>query len=417
MRHVRVQGFKSLVDVTLDLGVLNVFIGANGSGKSNLLEALGVLGAGAFGSVEPETLRYRGVRLGLPKLYKSSFSDLKIRRLITLEAGDPEGPFYRLGLDNPIDQPFVKWKIASENLQESPGKSLITRSRRACKLHRRSGSDNIDISDSETAARFGVIARPELTAAAGLVDALGKYAIYSPSTPVLRGLEKDVARPPLGLGGSQLPECVRSLVKPRSETFGTVDLDDLWELIDWAEDLAVVPPDRAGLAPGVMSSPLVMRFRDRFMRDQRNTLSAYDASEGALYVLFALALITHSETPRLLALDNFDQTLHPRLAAALTRLVSETLVKQGSRQLLMTTHNPLVLDGLDLSDDRVRLFAVDRGRGGPTRVRRVQLSPELLDMARKERLSLSRLWVMGRIGGVPEGIEPRREGDLIQTSD
>ncbi len=403
IHRVKVQGFKSLVDVDLELGVLNVFIGANGSGKSNLLEALGVLGAGAFGSVEPETLRYRGVRLGLPMLYKSSFSELKIRRLITLEAGDEDrGPLYRLALDNPIEAPSVKWKIAAERLQEAPGIPLITRSPRACRLHRASGStDNVNVSDSETAARFAVLSRPELTQAGKLIDVLGEYAIYSPSTPVLRGLDQDVGRPPLGLGGSQLAECVKSLLDRSSQTFGSVDLDDLWELIDWAEDLAVVPPERAGLAPGVMSRPLVVRFRDRFMRDKRNTLSAYDASEGALYVLFALALITHSETPRLLALDNFDQALHPRLAAALTRLVASTLIRKRDRQVLVTTHNPLVLDGLDLAEDGVRLFAVERSTGGPTRVRRIQLSPALLEMAHKERLSLSRLWVMGRIGGVP----------------
>lgn len=34
---IEVEGFKSLKDVTLDLGMLNVLIGSNGSGKSNLI--------------------------------------------------------------------------------------------------------------------------------------------------------------------------------------------------------------------------------------------------------------------------------------------------------------------------------------------------------------------------------------------
>ena len=33
----------------VELGAVNVFIGANGSGKSNLLEAVGVFGAAVFG--------------------------------------------------------------------------------------------------------------------------------------------------------------------------------------------------------------------------------------------------------------------------------------------------------------------------------------------------------------------------------
>ena len=44
-----VKAFKTLEDVEIELGQVNVFIGANGSGKSNLLEAVGVLSAAADG--------------------------------------------------------------------------------------------------------------------------------------------------------------------------------------------------------------------------------------------------------------------------------------------------------------------------------------------------------------------------------
>src|SRR5438132_7291795 len=71
--RITVRSFKSLESVTVDLGQVNVFIGANGSGKSNLLEAMGVLGAAASGRVDDESLLRRGVRPGLPQLYKSAF--------------------------------------------------------------------------------------------------------------------------------------------------------------------------------------------------------------------------------------------------------------------------------------------------------------------------------------------------------
>ena len=37
-----VQSFKSIESVELELGHVNVFLGANGGGKSNLIEAFGV---------------------------------------------------------------------------------------------------------------------------------------------------------------------------------------------------------------------------------------------------------------------------------------------------------------------------------------------------------------------------------------
>jgi recombinational DNA repair ATPase RecF len=70
---ITVSSFKSLESVAVDLGQVNVFIGANGSGKSNLLEAIGVFGAAAAGRVDDESLLRRGVRPGLPQLYKSAF--------------------------------------------------------------------------------------------------------------------------------------------------------------------------------------------------------------------------------------------------------------------------------------------------------------------------------------------------------
>jgi predicted ATPase len=135
------------------------------------------------------------------------------------------------------------------------------------------------------------------------------------------------------------------------------------------------------------------------MAEGRNILSAYDASEGALYVIFAAILAAHPDSPQLLAIDNFDATLNPRLLRSLTSRMVDWVLDSG-RQVLMTCHNPLVLDGLPLKDDRVRLFAVDRSYGGMTVIRRVVVNEELMAKA-KEGWPLSRLWILGHLGGVP----------------
>jgi hypothetical protein len=58
-----------------------------------------------------------------------------------------------------------------------------------------------------------------------------------------------------------------------------------------------------------------------------------------------------------------------------------------------------VLDGLDLDDDEVRLFAVERNSEGHTTVRRITLTPELSRL--NKEYPLSRLWTMGNLGAVP----------------
>ena len=42
IKEIKIKNFKSLYDVSFCPGNLNVFIGANGSGKSSVLEAIGV---------------------------------------------------------------------------------------------------------------------------------------------------------------------------------------------------------------------------------------------------------------------------------------------------------------------------------------------------------------------------------------
>jgi hypothetical protein len=119
-------------------------------------------------------------------------------------------------------------------------------------------------------------------------------------------------------------------------------------------------------------------------------------------VLFALVLALHKKAPPLFAVEQLDQNMHPRLARAIIRLFCELLLGANpARQALLTTHNPLVLDGLNLRDDRIRLFTVERNLHGATRVERVVVSDEMLG-AIDHGLSLSNLWLMGRIGGVPD---------------
>ena len=69
------------------------------------------------------------------------------------------------------------------------------------------------------------------------------------------------------------------------------------------------------------------------------------------------------------------------------------------KQVIFTTHNPAVLDGLDLGDDEQRLFVTERGKDGATRVRRVA-APKPLDG--EPQVSLSEAFVRGYLGGLPK---------------
>jgi predicted ATPase len=236
-----------------------------------------------------------------------------------------------------------------------------------------------------------------------LMDELRNYSIYSPNTPTLRGLTQDQqTREPLGLSGGRLPEAIEELLlDSKTDANLRETLEEVRELLEWASEFSAAPSLSVPLSPSAARSRLVVQFVDRFMAKKRNKLTGYDASEGALYVLFAAVLALHPRSPRCLAIDNIDQALNPLLAKRLVGAVCRwTLARPDERQWLLTAHNPAVLDALPLQDDRVRLYTVDRDNKGQTRVLRIKVDAELLERA-GQGWTLSRMWVNGLIGGVP----------------
>jgi predicted ATPase len=379
--NISIRGFKSLSDVqNLELGKVNVFIGANGSGKTNLLEAIGFLGAAASGVVDDQSLLRRGVRLSPPALYKSSFNGNSGFRFIEFQAEWAK------------EETLLTYQVKFTSVLE-PQKQYF-----------------FDVSIKEIGKEpwyyppmVPSYGQREVKHAVELLDTLADYAVFSPNTPMLRGVEPDTAqRIPVGLGGGQLAEATQELIS-KKDFFGNMDIDDIFGLFEWIEGLDIVHPSRQIVSSSVPTKSNIIRFTDRWMLKGHNHISAYDASEGALYVLFMLVLAMHPKSPRFFAIENPDQTMHPRLARAMMRLFCKQLLHvDPPRQVLITTHNPLVLDGLDLRNEQIRLFAVERDMHGATRIYRVQVSDEIIEEADKNGLSLSNLWVMGRLGGVSD---------------
>lgn len=387
IREVHIKGFKSIVDQTVHLGRVNCFIGANGVGKSNLLEALGVLGAAAAGRVDDEAIIRRGVRAGLPRLIKTSFAGTRIPPHITLSALGGPAAMYQVTLLNPLDMPEPAWSYKTESLV-SGDSTIVSRGVRGQK-----GA----LAATAGLAALKLVEMAEDDPASKLLRALQSYAIYCPNTPALRATVPDPqSRTPVGLSGGALAEGFEALKR----TWGDDVYDEILELIDWVSDVSATETAGALLSPSVPRSKHVLKFTDRFMASNRNTLTAYDASEGALYIIFSAVLCLSASSPPLFAIDNLDQALNPRLVSRLVDRLSAWLHRANpERQLLFTAHNPAVLDGLNLSDDEIRLFAVERNSKGHTTIRRVIVSEELKQL--NQTYPLSRLWLMGNLGAVP----------------
>jgi predicted ATPase len=139
-----------------------------------------------------------------------------------------------------------------------------------------------------------------------------------------------------------------------------------------------------------------LSIRDRYlpeiMLDQRS------ANEGFLFLLFYYTLLLSPDASKFFAIDNIDVSLNPRLCARLMKDVVE-LAKAQDKQVVVTTHNPAVLDGLNLADDEQRLVVVSRTQRGTTRVGRIP-APRPVQGAPLQRLSEA--FIRGFLGGLPD---------------
>jgi len=210
-------------------------------------------------------------------------------------------------------------------------------------------------------------------------------------------------REPVGLHGERMPEAIGEVISYLKKKDD--DTSSFWsflKLTGWVERVSWGTRSKEFLSPSVSTANRILRFGDRYMPKKRNTISAYDASEGALYLIFLAILLLHPESPNFFAVDNFDNTMHPAMAREAVKKLADC-IEDEDKQVLLTTHNPWVLDGLDLTNDSIRLFAVDRSLQGRTRVRRVPIELAL-QKGVKKGLTLSELWARGALGGIPRNL-------------
>ena len=146
---------------------------------------------------------------------------------------------------------------------------------------------------------------------------------------------------------------------------------------------------------GQLSMEFNLKLKDSYLAETINTFDQRSTNEGFLYLLFYLTLVISDETPKFFAIENIDTAFNPKLCREVMKMLI-ALAQKHDKQIIATTHNPAILDGLDLSDNEQKLMVVQRSVDGYTKVRTLNNK----DIVKNE-LPLSQLWLRGFIGGLP----------------
>ncbi len=425
--EIRIQNFKSIHDLALKPGRVTVLIGENGSGKSNILEGIAFAAGAAANKLDNEFLFNRGIRVTEDTWMRSAFPEEEIedrkmkfgvRRNIQLsvKGGDGE-PVFECSVSSMIstvDQSFAGWSVHAPihkgELEEAlldeqfaqgveqEAEALRQRIRDNASAESKSPTEALNSIDTalkllaghsrlnrQKKKEFGVHA-----STLGLAD----FVIFAPENTVLRTPPPEGAILPLGTRGEGLIRLLQSFTDPNLTDPGIIgrfaDLNERLRLFGWFDEL--LAPDETA----TMQARL--QIRDRWLAPERAVFDQRSANEGFLYLLFYFALMMSWRTPRFFSLDNLDSALNPKLCSALMRQISELATKYD-KQVICTTHNPALLDGLDLHDDTQRLYTVRRDSDGHTVVHRVR-APQ--PQPGETPVQLSEAFIRGILGGLPD---------------
>lgn len=115
LKEVRIENYKSIQKLKLELGRVTVLIGENGCGKSNILEAIALASAAADDKLDNEFLASRGIRVTEPQLMRSAFEIENLDKEIKIDIKGNDGEDFSCILDND-NSPYSQWvnkKIAN----------------------------------------------------------------------------------------------------------------------------------------------------------------------------------------------------------------------------------------------------------------------------------------------------------------
>jgi predicted ATPase len=417
--EIKIQNFKSIQDLRLKLGRVTVLIGENGSGKSNILEAIAFAGCAATDRLENEYLAPRGIRVTEDTWMISAFPQNKgelkneqgIKFSVTGGSGDKVIDYSVTPIKRDEDKSFFKWRVDSPQIGDGDlvvDAMLNEHSEKSGRLRweelRKRLIETTELGEADSGKKVDQVISAIAAYAsfeekkgklAKLVTEIGldRFVIFAPENTTLRLPSPESVIQPLGAKGEGLFSLLQSFTAEKLDERYQDRMRELQshlQLFGWFDKF--LPLDDSA------TNQARLQIHDRWLAPDKAVFDQRSANEGFLYVLFYFTLLMSWRTPIFFAIDNIDTALNPKLCSTLMEQIIE-LAKKYDKQVICTTHNPAILDGLDLKDNGQRLYTVSRDSDGHTKVRRVT-APEPQKPGDLP-IRLSEAFQRGLIGGLP----------------
>ncbi len=393
--EIHIQGFRRLSDVRVELRPLNVVIGANGSGKTSLLDVFSLLAASASGRLNEAIADLGGI-------------DANLTNLLAVEGGKARFMAFELAMGVPGHNPIeyriavaprgVGYEISDETLTQERDKKPqpfkhIEAHHGVVRYFEPPGTKkgeqqvtkkglvrpNWDYNPAESALSQvpKMFREPE-----DFRKRLGSSTHYhvldvSRQAPIRLPRPMRDARLP-GHDGEDLVSCLYTLRETDPDRFETIEAS-----------LRTGFPDFERLNfPPVAAGTLAITWKDK---TSRYPFYMHQLSEGTLRFLWLATLLQSPGLTAVTMIDEPEVSLHPELLSLLADLLREA---SGRTQLIVATHADRLIRFLRPSE----VVVIDVDGEGMADVRRA----DELDLDRwLEEYTLDQVWQMGRMGARP----------------
>jgi predicted ATPase len=391
IRKILIKNFKSIESLELELGRFNVLIGANGSGKSNLLEGIALATAALADKLNDEFLSNR-IRMTQPKWMISAFQTTDKIQPIEFELVVEEGILKILQFK--LIYKEEQWRLTHLTMDNG----LTIPQKEGTRIKTWLEELQMQMDGTLTPEKFKTLSEQVFQLMAleqknkdillnwVAANHLDKFVIFAPENHFLRNFSEEGQIKPIGARGEGLFQHLVKLRDKKPEAFAAIQAQ--LDILDWFEGFEI--PN------GLVFTERRIQIKDTFLNHRLDTFDQRSANEGFLYLLFYFTIFISPDTPSFLAIDNIDTALNPKLATDLMAVLVNLATKYN-KQVLFTTHNPAILDGLNLNDPEQRLLIVERNHIGRTKVRRFEKKPV---SPSGSSVKLSERFMRGYLGGL-----------------
>lgn len=384
--RIHVQGFRRLHDVDLPLKPLNVLIGANGSGKTTILDVFTLLSASASGDLKATVSDYGGIDSNLSALNSVAGDKARFARFEVDKSVPNYAPLkYAISLK----PSRTSYEIPDELLTQHSDPSKSDPMKFIESIHGRvryfdPGENRLlspewehDSHESALSQVSRMYQEPE-NFRKGLASSTHYHVLdVGMRAPVRLPQPMREAHLP-GKDGEDLVSCLYWMREADPDRFETIE-----------DTLRGGFPgfDRLNFPP-VAAGTMAMTWKEQ---NFKHPFFMHQLSEGTLRFLWLVTLLYSPGLTEVTLLDEPEVSLHPELLSVLADCMREASTRT---QLIVATHADRLVRFLR-PDEVVAIDVEDDGVSTATRADALDLDDWL------DEYTLDQVWQHGRMGGRP----------------